>query len=259
MAAVDRAREERRRQQAVAAGVLAHRGLPVGRRADAHLDARLVDGGDDNVQVGQVVPAHHLEHRHDARGRVVPVEEDGAVVLHVQPPALHLDALAVHRAVVKAGLDAHLEHSLVDALERVEHVLGHRLPVPVAVQRERGIGDDLGVRSLRRGVGRHPGSRAAPSAARLLCRLAEHEVLLARRVQLQLQLVVLPDRSTELRLQLEVGRLHLAVRHLGIALGEVAVVAHAQQDEQERRHEHEGRRGPHGVARARLATIRWVR
>ena len=67
----------------------------------------------------RVRPAHHLEHGHDARGGVVAVEEDGAVVGEVQPALPHLDALTVHGAIVEAGLDPRAQHALVDALVRV--------------------------------------------------------------------------------------------------------------------------------------------
>ena len=64
MASVDSGGEERRRQRAVrAARVFGHRLTPEP-RANAQLDARLVDRRHHQVEVGQVVPPHHLEYVH---------------------------------------------------------------------------------------------------------------------------------------------------------------------------------------------------
>ena len=97
-------------------------------RVRVRVRARRVVAGDDDVQVGQRgVAAEGLEERHHARGRVVPVEEDRAVVGQVKAAVDDLHPRAVHCAVVVARRHGRLQVVLLGVGVRVRLRLSVRV------------------------------------------------------------------------------------------------------------------------------------
>ena len=70
------------------------------------------------------VAPERLEEWEDARGRIVPVEKDGAVVRQVERALVDLHALAVHGAIVVAGAHRRLKLLTLDPCEKKKKTSG---------------------------------------------------------------------------------------------------------------------------------------
>ena len=103
--------------------------------------ARLIVAGYDEVHIRQAgIAAQRLEDRHDARRRVVPVEEYGAVVCEVERTIIYLHALAVHGAVVVAYGNGAIDLRELDASPWLHHIVHDRAPIPASVSsKQRGV------------------------------------------------------------------------------------------------------------------------
>ena len=128
--------------------------------------------------------SQRLEERHDARGRVVAVEEDGAVVGQVERAVDDLHALAVHRAVVVARRHARVELRGLDPRPRLQQFLHDRLPVPPAVRRQQrviGVDDEAAAAAASADAGSRRWRRRRWAIAAGVLAVASLHVAAARR------------------------------------------------------------------------------